>query len=56
MSKLDPHGHPGAHSEPELDTDEGADVLETQKDAVDAQRNDAPKRRDDDIISLDPSD
>lgn len=56
MSKLDPREQQPTHSEPELDIDEGADALETRDEAFDAQRGDAPKRRDEDIISLDPGD
>lgn len=43
-------------SKPELDIDEGADVMETRKKAIDAQRTGGPARRDEDIISLDPGD
>lgn len=43
-------------SKPELDADEGADILETPTDALEAQRENEPERRDEEIISLDPSD
>lgn len=56
MSQLGRQEHHHKHSEPELDIDEGADVLESREEAIDAQRSDAPKRRDEEIISLDPSD
>lgn len=56
MSKPDPCEQEQTHFESELDIDEGADVLETREEAIDAQRRDVPKRRDDDIVSLDPTD
>lgn len=42
--------------EPQLDTDEGADVMEARKDAKKAQREAPTGRAEEDIINLDPSD
>lgn len=56
MNKQKPHEDPREDAAPELDPEEGADVLETREDAIEAQRRGAPRRSDDDIISLDPSD
>lgn len=56
MNDRDAHERHHVDPKPELDIDEGADVMETREEAIDAQRNDAPTRRDEDIISLDPGD
>lgn len=59
MSKEDPRDERDpnrSETDPELDIDEGADVFEERKDAIDGQRSDAAERQDEDVINLDPSD